>query len=319
MTIPHPLPERMRAWRVHRFGGPEVLQLDTAPVPSPGPGEVLVEIAAASINPVDWKMRGGYLRAGMQVTLPHVLGRDCAGTIAATGEGVSGLAAGQAVAGVADPAKHGTHAEYAILPVAQIAPIPGGVAPEVAASLCVSGLSAYIPLVEDARVAPGQRVLIHAGAGGVGAIAIQIARHLGAEVLVTCSAANRDYCLGLGAARAIDYNVQDFVAAASDCDVVLDTVGGETHVRSQKVLKSGGMLAALHAAPVPSVPARADVRIVAARIQPTPERLARLFEWARSGVLRSTVETRFPFERALDAYGLSESGHARGKLVITLS
>jgi NADPH:quinone reductase-like Zn-dependent oxidoreductase len=306
----------MRAWRVHRFGGPEALQLDTAPVPSPGPDEVLVKVAAASINPVDWKMRGGYLRAGMQIVLPRVLGRDCAGTIVATGEGVCDLAAGQAVAGIADPAKHGTHAEYAVLPVAQIAPIPRGVAPEVAASLGVSGLSACVPLVEDAKVAPGQRVLIHAGAGGVGAIAIQIARHLGAEVLVTCSAANREYCLGLGAARAIDYNAEDFTVAASDCDVVLDTVGGETHVRSQKVLKAGGVLAALNAAPVPSVPPREDIRIVAARIQATRERLAKLFEWAASGVLRSTVETRFPLERAPDAYRLSESGHARGKLVI---
>jgi NADPH:quinone reductase-like Zn-dependent oxidoreductase len=313
-----PIPDHMRAWRVHEFGGPECMHLDTAPVPSPGPGEVLLKVAAASINPVDWKMRGGYLRAGMQIALPRVLGRDCAGTIVAVGEGVSGLAVGQAVAGVADAASHGTHAEFAVLPVAQIALIPRGVAPEVAASLCVSGLSAYIPLVEDAQVAPGQRVLVHAGAGGVGSIAVQIARHLGAEVLVTCSAANRDYCLGLGAAHAIDYNTEDFVAAASGCDVVLDTVGGETHVRSQKVLKSGGILAALHAAPVPSVPPRGDVRIVAARIQATRERLARLFEWAGSGVLRSTVETRFPFERAPDAYRLSESGHARGKLVITL-
>jgi NADPH:quinone reductase-like Zn-dependent oxidoreductase len=318
MTLPDLIPERMRAWRVHQFGGPEVLRLDTAPVPSPGPGEVLVKVAAASVNPVDWKMRGGYLRAGLQIVLPRVLGRDCAGAIVALGDDASGLAVGQAVAGIADPAKHGTHAEYAVLPVAQISPIPAGVAPEVAASLCVSGLSAYIPLVEDAQVAPGQRVLIHAGAGGVGSIAIQIARHLGAEVLVTCSAVNRDYCLGLGAARAIDYNAEDFVAATSDCDVVLDAVGGETHVRSQKVLKSGGVLAALNAAPVPSVPPREDIRIVAARIQATRERLAKLFEWAGSGVLRSTVERRFPFEQAPDAYRLSESGHARGKLVIGL-
>lgn len=312
-------PDRMRAWRVHQFGGPEVLQLDTAPVPSPGPGEVLVRVTAASINPVDWKMRGGYLRAGVQIALPRVLGRDCAGTIITVGEDVSDLAVGQAVGGVTDPAKHGTHAEYAVLPTAQIAPIPSGVAPEMAASLCISGLSAYIPLVEDAQVAPGQRVLIHAGAGGVGGIAIQIARHLGAEVFVTCSATNRHYCMRLGATRAIDYNTEDFVAVASECDVVLDTLGGETHVRSQKVLKPGGMLAALNAAPVPSVPPREDIRILAARIQPTRERLQRLFDWAASGVLRSTVEPPFPFERAPDAYRLSESGHARGKLVISFA
>jgi len=310
------LPARMRAWRLHEFGGPEVLRLETAPVPSADPGEILVKVSAASVNPIDWKMRRGYLRAAVQIALPRALGRDCAGIVVAIGEGVSGFAAGHSVAGVADAAKHGTHAEYAVLPAAQSAAVPRGVAMEVAASLCVSGLSAYIPLVEDAQVGAGQRVLIHAGAGGVGAIAIQIARHLGAEVVATCGAANREYCLGLGATRVIDYAAEDFAAAVSECDVVLDTVGGETHVRSQRVLKPGGLLAALHAAPVPSTPSRSDIRIVPARIQPTRARLQRLFEWAQSGVLRSTVEHRYRFEDALDAYRMSESGHARGKLVL---
>ncbi|MCG6876383.1 MAG: NADP-dependent oxidoreductase [Betaproteobacteria bacterium] len=312
-------PVRMRAWRVHEYGGPEVLRLDTAPVTSPGPGEVLVKVAAASINPIDWKMRNGLLRAVIQTALPRVLGRDCAGTVVAVGEGVSGLEPGTPVAGVADPVKHGTHAEYAALPASQVARVPDGVSPEVGASLCVSGLSASIPLVEDVQVSAGQRVLIHAGAGGVGSLAIQIARHLGAEVFTTCGAANRDYCLGLGASRAIDYANEDFIAIASDCDVVLDTVGGEVHVHSQKVLKPGGALVALNAAPVPSTPPRADIRIVPARIQATRVRLERLFEWSASGVLQSTVESRFPFESAPEAYRLSESGHARGKIVLTLA
>ncbi len=313
------IPETMRAWRVHEFGGPEVLRLDTVPVPLPGPGEVLVKVAAASINPIDWKMRSGYLRRIVQIALPRALGRDCAGMIVAMGEGVSDLAVGQAVAGLADPTRHGTHAEYAVLPAAQIAPIPAGVVPEAAASLGVSGLSAYIPLVEDARLAAGQRVLIHAGPGGVGGLAIQIARHLGAEVLATCSAANGAYCIGLGATRVIDYVTEDFVTAAPACDVVLDTIGGETHVRSQRSLKPGGVLVALMAAPVPSVPPRADIRVVASRIQSTRARLEQLFGWAASGVLRSTVESRFPFDRAPDAYRLSESGHARGKIVLAFT
>jgi NADPH:quinone reductase-like Zn-dependent oxidoreductase len=313
------IPETMRAWRVHEFGGPEALRLDTVPVPSPGPGEVLVKVAAASINPIDWKMRSGYLRGIVQIALPRALGRDCAGTIVAMGEGVSDLAVGQAVAGLADPTRHGTHAEYAVLPAAQIAPTPSGVLPEAAASLGVSGLSAYIPLIEDAKLAAGQRVLIHAGAGGVGGLAIQIARHLGAEVLATCSAANGAYCTGLGATRVIDYVTEDFVTAAPECDVVLDTIGGETHVQSQRALKRGGVLVALMAAPVPSVPPRADIRVVVSRIQSTRARLEQLFGWAASGVLRSTVESRFPFDRAPDAYSLSESGHARGKIVLAFT
>ena len=132
----------------------------------------------------------------------------------------------------------------------------------------------------------------------------------------SCGTANREYCLGLGASRVVDYTAEDFAAAVSGCDVVLDTIGGETHVRSQKVLKPGGVLLALSAAPVPSVPPRKDIRIVAARIQATGARLAQLLAWAASGVLRSTVETRFPFERAPDAYRRSESGHARGKIVL---
>jgi len=308
----------MRAWRVHEFGGPEVLRLETVPVPSPGPGEVLVKVAAASINPIDWKLRSGLLRGVVPIELPRTLGRDCAGAIVAIGEGAAGFSVGQAIAGVADPAKHGTHAEYAVLPAAQCAPVPDGVAPALAAALCVSGLSAYIPLVEDARVAPGQRVLVHAGAGGVGGLAIQIARHLGAEVIATCSAGNRERCLALGASRAIDYTREDFVAAAPACDVVLDTLGGEIHARSQKALKSGGVLVALSAAPIPEAPPRADIHVLAARIQATPARLARLLEWAAAGVLRSTIESRFPFERAPEAYRVSESGRARGKLVIEM-
>jgi NADPH:quinone reductase-like Zn-dependent oxidoreductase len=311
--------ETMRAWRVHEYGGPETLRLDTVPVPSPGPGEILVKIAAASINPIDWKMRSGYLRGMVQIALPRALGRDCAGTVVSVGEGISNLAIGQAVAGLADPTRHGTHAQYAVLPAAQIASIPAGVAPEAAASLGVSGLSAYIPLVEDARLAAGQRVLIHAGAGGVGGIAIQIARHLGAEVLATCSAANGPFCIALGATRAIDYATEDFVAAAPDCDVVLDTIGGETHARSQRALRPGGVLVALSASPTPSVPPREDIRVVGSRIQATRARLERLLEWAASGVIRSTVESRFPFEHAPDAYRVSESGHARGKIVLAVA
>jgi len=313
------IPATMRAWRVHEFGGPEVLRLDTVPVPSAGAGEILIKVAAASINPIDWKMRSGHLRGIVNIALPRALGRDCAGTIVAVGEGVSDIAIGQAVAGLADPTRYGTHAEYAVLPAAQIAPIPAEVAPEAAAALGVSGLSAYIPLVEDARLAAGQRVLIHAGAGGVGGLAIQIARHLGAEVLATCSAANRALCVELGATRVIDYATEDFVAAAPDCDVVLDTIGGETHVRSRRALKPGGVLVALSAAPVPSVPPREDIRVVGSRIQATRARLERLLEWAASGVIRSTVESRFPFERAPDAYRVSESGHARGKIGLTLA
>jgi len=306
----------MRAWRIHGYGGPEVLALERMPVPVPGPGELLLRVAAASVNPIDWKMRSGHLRDVFPLAFPRVLGRDCAGTVVALGEGVTGAAPGTAVAGVADAAKDGTHAEYAILPAPQAAPLPAGLAPAAAACLCVSGLSAYIPLVEDAHVAAGMRVLVHGGAGGVGGLAIQIGRHLGAEVLATCGAENRDYCVALGAARAIDYAAEDFVAAAGPCDVVLDTVGGEVHARSLGALKPGGVLVALAAAPVPAGAARADVTVIRSRIRPTPERLARLFDWAVRGFVAPQVQAIYRFEDLPEAYRMSETGHARGKLIV---
>jgi len=310
----------MRAWRIRAYGGPEVMALEEAPVPRPGPGQLLIRVRAASVNPIDWKMRRGLLAGTFPLAFPRTLGRDCAGEVAALGEGVKGFDPGTMVAGVADPRSDGTHAEFTLLPAAQAAPVPvpEGVDAAAAASLCVAGLSAYITLVEVAQVGPGQRVLVHAGAGGVGSLAIQIGKHGGAEVLATASAANREYCIGLGAARVIDYRSEDFAAAAAPCDVVLDTLGGETHLRSQRALGSGGLLVALNAAPIPAGPRREDVRVVMAQVQPTRARLDRIFQWAAAGVLRAQVARVFAFENAPQAYDASESGHARGKLVITV-
>jgi NADPH:quinone reductase-like Zn-dependent oxidoreductase len=306
----------MRAWRIRSYGGPEVMALEEALVPDPGPGELLVRVRAASVNPIDWKMRRGLLAGAFPLAFPRTLGRDCAGGIAALGESVTGFAPGVRVAGVADPRTTGTHAEFALLPAAQAAPIPERLDAASATSLCVAGLSAYIALVEVARVGAGQRVLVHAGAGGVGSLAIQIAKHLGAEVLATASAANQDYCIGLGATRVIDYRSEDFVAAATPCDMVLDTVGGKTHLRSLQALRPGGMLVALSAAPIPAGPRREDVRVALAQVQPTRVRLEQIFQWAATGVLRPQIGGTFALADAPRAYAASESGHARGKLVI---
>ena len=309
----------MRAWRIRAYGGPEVMALEEAPVPQPGPGQLLIRVRAASVNPIDWKMRRGLLAGTLPLAFPRTLGRDCAGEVAALGEGVTGFAPGAMVAGVADPRTDGTHAEFTLLPAAQAAAVPEGLAATAAAGLCVAGLSAYIALVEVARVGTGQRVLIHAGAGGVGSLAIQIAKHLGAEAVATASAANRDYCLSLGAARVIDYHREDFVAAAAPCDVVLDTLGGETHVRSQRALRPGGLLVALNAAPIPAGPRRADVGVVMVQVQPTRARLERIFQWAAAGVLRPQLGGTFAFADAPQGYAASEAGHVRGKLVIAVS
>jgi NADPH:quinone reductase-like Zn-dependent oxidoreductase len=296
----------VKALRIHSYGGPEVLRVEEAHNPKPGPGQILVRVRAASVNPIDWKMRRGMMAKVFPIDFPRVLGRDCAG------EFEGGL-----VAGVSDPRTDGTHAEYALLPADQVAPVPQGLSPEEAASLCVTGLSAYIALVENARISGGHRVLIHAGAGGVGSLAIQIARQLGCEVFATASPANHDYCRSLGAVGVVDYHGQDFSTLVPPCDVVLDTIGGDTHGRSIKMLRPGGTVVGLAAEPIPKAKERRnDVRETMVNVRPTRERLTQLFQWARSGIIKPQVTQRFAPENAARAYAVSESGHARGKMVI---
>jgi NADPH:quinone reductase-like Zn-dependent oxidoreductase len=295
----------MRAVRIHGYGGPEVMRIDEVPVPSAAAGQVLAKVRAASINPIDWKIRRGMLASMMPITFPRTLGRDCAGE-----------ANGKLIAGVADARGDGTHAEYALLPEAASATVPDGLDAAAAASLCVAGLSAWIPLVEMAKVQSGMKVLIHAGAGGVGSLAIQISRALGASVAATSTQA--DYCRQLGAAEVIDYRQQDF-AKAGPFDVVLDTLGGDAHVQSLKALNPGGILVALSATPIPPHAARPDVRVEKPMIQATRERLERIFDWAVNGKLRAQVTRQFRLDEAHAAYAESEGGHGRGKIVLQIS
>ncbi len=294
----------MRALRIHAYGGPEVMRIEEADRPLEKNGFALLKIQAASVNPIDWKIRSGVVAKIFPLSFPRILGRDCAGE----------TADGRLVAGVGDPRLDGTHAEYALLNEKHFCQVPEGLSAPEAASLCVAGLSAYIPLVEIASIGKSSKVLIHAGAGGVGSLAIQIARHLGAEVWATASERNKEFCVSLGATGVIDYQTE---APPSDAfDAILDTIGGGTHVRSMDYLKPGGLLVALSAAPVPSVPPREGIRVVMAQIQPTPERLARLFQWAKEGAIRPQVTRTFPLDEAVAAYAVSESGHSRGKVVI---
>jgi NADPH:quinone reductase-like Zn-dependent oxidoreductase len=291
----------MRALRIHAHGGPQVLSLEDVPIPQPADGEVLARLHAASVNPIDWKIREGIYR----MPLPRTLGRDGAGIDVVTGE---------RLLGIGGPGRDGTHAEFAVFNRAATAVVPEGVSLDEAAALGIAGLSAWIALVENAKVHPGQKVLIHAGAGGVGGFAIQIARLQGAEVWTTCSARNVAFCRALGAENAIDYTGEDFTAYGRIFDVVFDTLGAAVHRRSAEVLKPGGVLAYLNAAPI-EAPGRGDIGVLPTEVRATSERLQSLLGLR----LKVPIEARFALERAGEAYELSRSGHARGKIVLEIA
>lgn len=295
----------MRAVRIHAYGGSEVMRLEDVPAPVPGAGDVLVKLSVASVNPIDWKMRHGLMTA----PLPRILGRDGAGIEEASGK---------RLLGVGSPGRDGTHAELTLFSRGLCAEIPDGVSLEDAAAIGIAGVSAWIPLVENAAVAPGQKVLVHAGAGGVGCMAIQIARLRGAEVWTTCSARNADWCRALGAHRTVDYAKEDFSALGQVFDAVLDTLGGAAHRLSAEVLKPGGILVHLNAAAVEPV-TRKDVRVMPTEVRATPERLAALLNLLKEKKLGAPVESRFPLQDAAQAYELSRGGHARGKIILTMA
>ena len=269
----------MKAVRYGRYGAAEVLELAEVPDPEPGPGEVLVEIHAASVNPVDWKIRSGLLRGLFEARFPVIPGRDGAGVVAAVTGDAAGIGAGDEVCFIAGHGGQGSYAEKIVLAADGLALKPAGLSFAEAAAFPLAGMTAWAALVDAAPVEPGMKVLIHGGGGGVGGIAIQLARHLGAgTVAATCSAANVERVTALGADRAIAYDREDFADAVADQDLVFDTQGGEVHRKSYRVLRRGGTLVWITAGPVEDLSARYGVIAVQARVRPDPDGLRRLAE-----------------------------------------
>jgi len=308
----------MKAVLIRQFGGPEVLEYGDVPEPMPGPNDVVVEVHAASVNPVDIKMRDGHVRQYGDFKLPRILGREFSGVIAAVGAGVSDLKPGDAVFGIADRLRDGTHAETHVSDAGLVAKKPRALSHIAGASLGVAAASALAALETTAPVKAGDRVLVHAGAGGVGHFAIQYARKKGAHVIATARAENHEFVKGLGAQEAIDYTAADFAAAVKDCDLVFDTLGGEAHWRSMACLKPGGTLVYLNAAPIPPGAARNDVKVVQAIVKGGRAAMERIGQLASEGVLKPHVSATFPLERAAEAYAMVETGRTRGKVVITV-
>jgi NADPH:quinone reductase-like Zn-dependent oxidoreductase len=299
----------MRAVVMHETGGPEVLLLEEVPTPEPADGQVLVRVHAASVNPIDWKIRSG--SSSGTVELPKILGNDISGTVEVSH--ADGLSVGEDVFGFAPS---GGYAEYALSGPVVLARKPAAVTHEQAAALPVAALTAWQALFDRGGLQSGQRAMIAGAAGGVGHLAVQFAKRAGAHVIGSGSTRNRDFVLGLGADEYIDYTRQDVREAVSDVDVVLDTVGGETTQALVPLMHEGGILITIASAP-PEAPARAlGARAELMSMSPNPDQLARIAALLAGGEIRVELSQVLPLAEVQRAHELSESGHTRGKIVL---
>ncbi|MEV0787600.1 NADP-dependent oxidoreductase [Streptomyces sp. NPDC050423] len=316
----------MRAVVQHAFGGPDVLRVREVPRPVPLPTEVLVRVHAAGINPVDWKTRGGGGMAGVLGEPPFTLGWDVSGVVEETGFGVTTLKPGDEVYGMPwFPRAAGGYAEYVTAPARQFARKPASIGHEQAAAVPLAALTAWQALVDTADVRPGQRVLIHAAAGGVGHFAVQFAKHLGAHVTGTASAPRHAWLTALGADELIDYTAVRFEEHTKDIDTVIDLVGDtrdNTSTRSLDVLRPGGLIAAIPAGGSPELLQAAQSRGLRTSpflVEPDGPALTRIAELIDAGEVSVEVEEVFPLEQAARAHTRGQNDHTRGKLVLRVS
>lgn len=302
----------MKAAYIQQFGGPEVLKYGDLPDPSPGPGQIVVDTFAASVNGADWKVCAGEYA---NPTFPLILGRDFSGVVSALGAGVGDLRVGDEVFGVLEAGRDGTYAEKIAIGAAIVAKKPPALSHVDATALALIGLTAIRTIEDTLKLKSGETVLIQGGAGGVASFAIQLAKHLGAHVITTASAANLDYVRELGADQVIDYNATDFRKVVSNCDAVFDTVGGDVAMKSFAVLKPGGRAAFIASGAQAPKPDRDDVtslRPAVSRDRPPLERIAELY---RSGAVRPPPVKLFKLADAAEAVGISKARHLKGKLV----
>ncbi len=313
------MPLMMRSSIQYSLGDPEVLDVVEVARPEARPNEVLVRVHAAGLNPTDFKHRAA---KRFVKDPPLTLGWDVSGVVEAVGVGVARFAPGDEVFGLLSyPHGHGSHADFVAAPARVFARKPVAVDHVQAGALPLVSLTAWQALVEYANIQPGQRVLVHAAAGGVGHVAVQIAKARGAYVIGTSSAAKHDFLRELGADDTIDYQTQDFVELARDIDVVLDTIGGDIGLRSLRTLRPGGIVVSI-------VPMGSDdfyrdadelgVRAVRMLVDSSRTDLESIAKLVDAGTLRASIAKTFPLERIADAHRLGETGRTAGKIVITM-
>lgn len=329
----------MRAARITAYGGPEVFSIDDdVPAPTPGRGQVQVAVHASSVNPIDTKIRAGAFRAALRYELPRALGMDLSGVVSAVGDGVTRWQVGDEVIASPGPKTPGTYAEVTVVEQSELGRKPANLTHAEAASLPLAFLTAWQALVDKSKLAEGERVLVQAGAGGVGTLAIQIGKHLGAHVITTCSARNAEFVRSLGADQVIDYRAEPWHEVARDVDVVLDALGLPEARKARKVVRKGGRIVGISVGLPERVKKVGPVlgilgtgvalacAVTGSRLRGIPSRfftrrpdgaqLDMLAELCERGAIRPVIDTIYPLDRIGDAHRHSESGRVAGKLVI---
>lgn len=306
----------MKAARIHAYGAVSEIRIEDAPLPTLNDDDVLIRVVATSVNPVDWKIRKGYLKSFIPYEMPLIMGWDVSGVVEQTGHAVTRFKPGDAVYSRPDIRRNGAYAEYVAVRESEIAFKPATISHVEAASLPLVSITAWESLFTTADLTAGHRVLIHAGAGGVGSIAIQLAKAKGAQVIATASAAKSALVKSLGADEVIDYRSQDFSKLAKDMDVVFDTVGGEVQEKSWGTLKPGGMLVSITDRPSEDRAKAEGKRAGFVFIDPNAAILTDLATMVDAGQVRPLIGAEFGLNDTAKAQEASETGRATGKIVI---
>ena len=308
--------QTIQAVRVHQYGEPKELKLEQISRPEPQAGEVLVRVLAAGVNPIDWKIRAGWLKDFIPMQFPYIPGLDLAGVVEEVSPGVTAFQKGQAVFG---QGSKGAYAEYAVAPVEKLAPKPKALSFDEAAAIPVGATTAWQGIFDHGGLQAGQRVLIQGASGGVGLFAVQFARWKGAHVIGTTSTTNVDFVRSLGAETVIDYASTPVEQVVHDVDLVFDTVGGNTLESSLRVLKRGGTLVTIAGQPPEEKVRERGVRVASLAAQVSSDLLHTFAQLIDEGQVKVFVRERFSLSQAQQAHERSQSGHGRGRIVLSIA
>ena len=308
----------MKAVEIKKFGGTDVLDLVEIPEPVLNANHVLVKVHACSVNPADSKMRQGLYPTDKKFAFPYILGRDFSGVVEACGENVKAFKAGDPVFGVLPVGQEGTYVEKLTIDADLVVLKPNKLEHDQAAAIALTGLTALVAIEDNLKLEAGEKILIHGGAGGVGSYAVQLAHHIGAEVITTASRKNHDYLFNLGADQVIDYNTVDFSNTISNIDAAFDLIGGEVHQLTFKVLKTGGRIAYIAPLLKNAKPPRNDIKVIRPNVNRDRKHLLRIIELFRIGAVLAPDIQVFPLNAISEAHDLIETKHVRGKIVLNM-